>query len=662
MVRGERWRSFTLPTRLVVVAVAYYASARLGLRLALVGHIVTPLWPPTGVAVVAVAAYGFSVWPAIALAAFAVNVSIADTPLVAAGIAAGNTLAPLAAVALLRRFSFDRQLARLRDAMTLVAVALASMLISASVGTACVELAGSSARVIDTWWVWWAGDAMGVLIVAPFLWSLARLRGTRIRWTSGMQGVALFAALIVASIYGSRAEDGLLFIVLPFVGWIAWRFQQRGAGPAALVASSIVILAAAHDRGVFRGEALLHKMVLLQAFNACVALTSLVFAAAVTERRHFLERLYEREHRIAEMLQRSLLPAELPAPPGVDVAARYLPSSSESQLGGDWYDVIELGGDKLGLAVGDVVGHGISAAAAMAQLRVGLRAYALARRGPSATVRDVNRMAIDLHPGTMATLLYAEFDVGSRELRVADAGHPAPLLVPNDGDPFYLEVGHAAPIGVTADLHCQESVHTLPEGSTLLLFTDGLVERRNWTLDGGLERLRRASAVNGQDLDGLCDRILNRLDVGQAMDDVALLALRATSLAGLDLRLQRPATPVAVAEVRHVLRRWLRANGATEDEAFEILVACSEAQTNAVRHAYRGPEGVVDIEASTAASSVTITIRDHGTRRERSTSIDDHGGRGLPLMRELADVEVTVDQRGTEVTIRREVSGIPSKP
>jgi anti-sigma regulatory factor (Ser/Thr protein kinase) len=344
------------------------------------------------------------------------------------------------------------------------------------------------------------------------------------------------------------------------------------------------------------------------------------------------------------------------------VAARYLPSSSESQLGGDWYDVIELGGDKLGLAVGDVVGHGISAAAAMAQLRVGLRAYALGRRGPSATVRDVNRMAIDLHPGTMATLLYAEFDVGSGELRVADAGHPAPLLVPNDGDPFYLEVGHAAPIGVTPDLNCQESVHTLPEGSTLLLFTDGLVERRNGTLDGGLERLRRASAVNGEDLDGLCDRILEGLDVGQAMDDVALLALRATSLAGLDLRLQLPAMPVAVAEVRHVLRRWLRANGATEDEAFEILVACSEAQTNAVRHAYRGPEGVVDIEASAEGSIVTITIRDHGTRRERSTSVDDHGGRGVPLMRELADVEVNVDQRGTEVTIRRELSGIPSKP
>src|SRR5205823_10248750 len=117
MARGERQASLPLPARLLIVAVAYYGSARLGLELALVGHIVTPLWPPTGVAVVAVAAFGFSVWPAIALAAFAVNVTIANTPLVAAGIAAGNTLAPLAAGALLRRCGFDRSLARLRDAM-----------------------------------------------------------------------------------------------------------------------------------------------------------------------------------------------------------------------------------------------------------------------------------------------------------------------------------------------------------------------------------------------------------------------------------------------------------------------------------------------------------------------------------------------------------------
>src|SRR5205814_2364360 len=194
-----------------------------------------------------------------------------------------------------------------------------------------------------------------------------------------------------------------------------------------------------------------------------------------------------------------------------------------SQVGGDWYDVIELGNDKVGLVVGDVVGHGISAAAAMAQLRVGLRAYALTGQGPAETLAAVNRLAVTLHPGTMATLLYAEFDVDSGELRVADAGHPAPLIVPGEGEPFYLEVVHAAPIGVGPDLLCDEAVHVVREGSTLLFFTDGLIERRDAALDDGLERLRTTvAAAEGADLDALCDRVLKGLDVERTTDDVAL--------------------------------------------------------------------------------------------------------------------------------------------
>src|SRR5205085_7143952 len=164
------------------------------------------------------------------------------------------------------------------------------------------------------------------------------------------------------------------------------------------------------------------------------------------------------------------------------------------------------------------------------------------------------------HPGTMATLLYAEFDAGSGQLRMADAGHPAPLLVPRDGEPFFLETAHAAPVGVGSNLECNESVHTISEGSTLLSFTDGLVERRHSSLDDGFERLRRVSAGNGDDLDALCDRILDGLGAREAMDDVAILGFRVTSLAGRPLHLRRPAIPAAVAEVRDVLRRWLRAN------------------------------------------------------------------------------------------------------
>ena len=375
----DRW---SFATRLGVVFVAYYLSARLGLRLALVDEIVTPLWPPTGVAVVALFGFGLSMWPAVALAALAVNFGLTDSPATAMGIAVGNTIAPVVASLLLRRLDFDHLLERFRDAIVLVGVALASMTISAAIGTASVEAAGATGRVIDTFWVWWAGDAMGVLIVAPVLWSAPRL-GRLVRDVrSTIECIVLFTGLAAVAYMASTANESYLFLIHPLLVGIAWRFQQAGAGPAGLLASSIVIINAANGEGRFANDPILTQMMVLQAFNSSVALTSFVFASAVTERRAVLESLYQREHALAVSLQRSLLPRGLPEIPGVRLAARYLPSSRDAEVGGDWYDVIELDAQGVGLVVGDVTGHGIEAAAAMAQLRVGVRVAALAGDGP----------------------------------------------------------------------------------------------------------------------------------------------------------------------------------------------------------------------------------------------------------------------------------------
>jgi serine phosphatase RsbU (regulator of sigma subunit) len=288
-----------------------------------------------------------------------------------------------------------------------------------------------------------------------------------------------------------------------------------------------VIHAATRGDGIFADESILDRMGRLQAFNASVALTSFIFAAAVTERRQILHELYQREHRIAETLQRSMLP-QLPELPGVELAARYFPSSHDSQVAGDWYDVISLSGDKLGLVVGDVVGHGLSAAAAMAQIRMGLRAYAMSGDGPAATLTAVNRMVMELHPGTMATLLYAEYDPGAGVVRVANAGHPPPLVT--GAKAGFLECAPALPIGVAGDFACDETEHALTTGSTLVLFTDGLVERRGETIDNGLDALSRASGVGSTaDIEALCDYITMAMDVASSTDDVAVLAVRPTA-------------------------------------------------------------------------------------------------------------------------------------
>jgi integral membrane sensor domain MASE1/anti-sigma regulatory factor (Ser/Thr protein kinase) len=638
----------------------YYVSARLGLRLALVDRIVTPLWPPTGVAVVALTTFGFGVWPAIAVAAFAVNVSLADTALVAAVIAIGNTAAPVIAVALLKRLGFDTALERLRDAVMLVLVALASMTISASVGTAAVG-ASSSIKIADTWWVWWAGDAMGVLAVAPTLWVLLAYRSWRMTWQEALEAAALFGTL--GALLVVLPHTDILFPLLPVIGWIAWRFQQRGAAPALLLTSIAIVLAAAHHRGVFEGKSVLQRMALLQGFNALAALTSMVFAAAVIDRRKILAELYQREHRIAETLQRSLMPA-LPTFPAIALAARYLPASDDSRIAGDWYDVIPLAGDKLGLVIADVAGHGIAAAAAMAQLRVGVRAYARAGSGPSATLRAVNEMAMDLHPGTLTTLLYGEYDPEQQHVRFANAGHPPPVLATRDGTARLLDVQPAVPLGIGPLDECEEAVHTLREGETLVFFTDGLIERRGLSLEVGLETLRSlaASGAAADDLDEMCDTIVSGIDARQTDDDVALLLFRPMSLVDATIRLSRPATPVAVADVRRLLRRWLEANGATDDEVFDIVLAVTEAQTNVVRHAYRQPEGFVEIDARIDDGEVTIIVRDHGTWRQAFADLGtEDGGRGLALIKAVMQLEVQRDAPGTELRLRRRLSE-PQRP
>ncbi len=271
----------------VGVGVAYYVAARVGLQLALVERNVTPLWPPTGIALVSFLVFGKRVWPGVALAAFVVNVPISAGVPAALVTAAGNTAAPLVAASLLERVDFHTAIDRHRDAIAIVLLAaLLGMAISATVGTAVLvgEHTIPPSSALTTWAVWWTGDAMGVLVVAPFLLSLLLWGRSPLRWGRVIEAAALFALLLVVCIGVTRTDLRLLFVILPLVGWAAWRFQLRGAAPAALLVIGIATWTAAHGVGPFAHGALFDQMLRLQAFNATVALASLFFAALVTER------------------------------------------------------------------------------------------------------------------------------------------------------------------------------------------------------------------------------------------------------------------------------------------------------------------------------------------------------------------------------------------
>jgi signal transduction histidine kinase len=272
--------------QLAAVAIAYWAAARLSLDLAIVHGQVTPVWPPTGIAVVALLIFGRRMWPAIFVGALAVNLPLGPTPLGAAVIAIGNTLAPLFANELLRLAGFRIELDRMRDAAAMIGLAaLVGMSVSATFGTSVLVLTGAvgSSDFWATWTVWWTGDAMGVLLVAPFLLSLMpSVSAPRLSWSSAAELVLLLVGIGVVTFVLFQNPLRLEYLVFPLIMVAAWRFRLRGAAPAALLASGIAVWSAVHGTGPFMTETLLQKMVTLQVFNVCVALTSFVLASFVT--------------------------------------------------------------------------------------------------------------------------------------------------------------------------------------------------------------------------------------------------------------------------------------------------------------------------------------------------------------------------------------------
>ncbi|MGW3244567.1 MASE1 domain-containing protein [Streptomyces sp. NPDC001070] len=304
---GPRRHGATVLWILVLVA-AYYGAARIGLEQQLVRGQVTPMWPPTGIALVGLLLGGIRLWPGIAIGAFLVNVAIGPSILPVLGIAAGNTIAPVCACLLLRKVGFRIELDRLQDALALVFLgALGGMLISATIGSGVLVASGAvpASNFWPTWSVWWTGDAMGVLVIAPLLLVLrtGRLpRGVRAyRW---VEALALLAGTVFVTEVATRSTHGLLFLVFPLLIWAAFRFQLAGAAPCALITSLIAIGAAASGSGPFAGHDLFAKMVTLQAFNGSAALTALLLAAIVTEREHTRREIEQVCRRLGEALSR----------------------------------------------------------------------------------------------------------------------------------------------------------------------------------------------------------------------------------------------------------------------------------------------------------------------------------------------------------------------
>lgn len=298
--------------QVLLLAAAYYGTARLGLLEQLVRGVVTPLWPPTGLGLTALLVLGLRVWPGIALGAFTVNITLGPSFGVVLAITAGNTLAIVAAYLMLRRVGFRAELDRLRDALALIFLAaLGATLISATAGSTALLVSGAldESGFWPAWSVWWTGDAMGVLIVTPFLLVAYRALERRRRpgapgapWSAARwaEAAVLTAATLGIGYLATNASNAsLLFLVSPVLIWAAFRFKLSGAAPCALAVSTLAIVGTTRRAGPFAEYGLLTNMVTLQAFNGVIALTALLLSAVISER----EATHDEIRRVCAQLQ-----------------------------------------------------------------------------------------------------------------------------------------------------------------------------------------------------------------------------------------------------------------------------------------------------------------------------------------------------------------------
>jgi PAS domain S-box-containing protein len=365
---------------------------------------------------------------------------------------------------------------------------------------------------------------------------------------------------------------------------------------------------------------------------------------------------FERELETAEALQRSLLPDTLPVLQDADLATRYVPGGVGLKVGGDWYDAVPLRDGRVMLVIGDVVGHGVRAAASMGKLRNVLQYSALDGLAPAQVLQRLNAYFCALPDADMATLLVAEYDPVRQRIRYSNAGHPPAALRMPDGTVELLEGGRSMPLCASDQARYHEAERDLPAGSMLVLYTDGLIERRGESLDVGLERLTDALRTAPAGVEDVADTLLRDfLADDAAPDDVALLCV---GVRGRDdtLRLRLPAAARQLAPMRVAATEWLVRVGATEVEQREITVAVNEAAANAIEHAYGLVDAEFVVEADRTDDVVEFVVRDFGQWRTRRDS--GGRGRGLDLARALMDeIEVNPGSEGTVVRLRRRLLG-----
>jgi len=364
---------------------------------------------------------------------------------------------------------------------------------------------------------------------------------------------------------------------------------------------------------------------------------------------------------VVDQVQHSLLPPALPLLPDVRLSGSYHRASSVHAAGGDWYDAVPLGRGRLALVVGDAVGHGVPAAGAMSRLRGAMRSVALRDPSPAAVMAALDAFAGQMDDVEGASVFYGVLEAATGRLVYAAAGHPAPVLVRADGSAEFLPLAPRPPLGTLPGAPSVAATAQLPQGSTLVLFSDGAVAASGALSAAGLDRLAEVSraalaapgALAGDAPGELAAAIVEGLlDSEERPDDIAVLVAHRRAETTQPLELDLPAVPAALPTVRRHLGGWLAGLGMGEQDRVGVMVAVGEATANAAEHAYRGVEpGRMQVTAAVDVDGqLTVTVRDQGRWRPPDRDPGDRG-RGLLIMRQLVDGVVLQGEHGTTVTL-----------
>jgi integral membrane sensor domain MASE1/anti-sigma regulatory factor (Ser/Thr protein kinase) len=659
----------------LVLALAYFTSAKLGLGLAFATPNVTAVWPPTGIALAALVLWGRNLWPGVLLGAFLANVTT-DVPIyTAAGIAVGNTLEAVVGAALLDRVGFRPTLERLRDIFSLALLAAAlSTAISATIGVASLSVGDSlSQGALSTWRVWWLGDMGGDLLVASTIFVLVTHWPYRDLPGTVAEALLLIVALVGIEVAVFSNDIPVAYLAFPIIVWAALRFLQPGAAVAALIFAIIAVSFTGNNEGPFFRRSEDDGLLLAQTFSAIVGLTGLILAALTSQRRQ-AER---RAQHLAEELQAELLPPELPDIPEFETAGWYRAGMQGQDAGGDFYDVFKASPGRWVTVIGDVCGKGPEAASLTALARYTLRAVGPHATRPSDSLRALNEAILEQRSDRrFMTAILVQLDVANPDHSVAlsNGGHPAPLLVRAGGAVEEVATNGGMLLGIYSDPDLVDERLELLPGDALVLFTDGLVERRD-PLDDPASRIRELlQASPGASANEMAAQLgeVALSDGIESEDDVAVVVLRRLqsgttngastgSLPSGSIAVELEPSAACPAMAREALAPLVSLLPARVYSDLRLQV--SELVTNCVRHARLRHDDLIRLQVQASDRLLRVEVSDPGAGFSGTVpepTAGQPGGWGLFLTEQLADRwGIDRDAGWTTVWLERDLDAGP---